>query len=200
MYAKRTHRVFNGDLECRLLRFDLGEASEPRTPRPRAPSGRAAPAHRCSPIGCARISQRLDAWAEREHIDCFRALRRRHAGVRVRHRSVRPRAAPRLPAGIRRAEVGGPGRARASAAARCWRPCREVLAGAARAHSFAGPQAAERRRAVREARARRGPNGGARSGAQVLGEFSATIWTRDCSSITVSCAACCATGPGMRIS
>ncbi len=32
MYAKRTHRVFNGDLECRLLRFDLGAPREPRTP------------------------------------------------------------------------------------------------------------------------------------------------------------------------
>ncbi len=36
IYAKRTHRVFNGTIECRLLRFDLNEASEQRARRGRA--------------------------------------------------------------------------------------------------------------------------------------------------------------------
>ena len=72
MYAKRTHRVFNGDLECRLLRFDLGETREPRTPE-------AARAERSKRPGAQMFANRLrknlarlDPWAEREHIDCYR--------------------------------------------------------------------------------------------------------------------------------
>jgi 23S rRNA (guanine2445-N2)-methyltransferase / 23S rRNA (guanine2069-N7)-methyltransferase len=72
MYAKRTHRIFNGDLECRLLRFDLGETREPRTPE-------AARAERSKRPGAQMFANRLrknlarlDPWAEREHIDCYR--------------------------------------------------------------------------------------------------------------------------------
>jgi 23S rRNA (guanine2445-N2)-methyltransferase / 23S rRNA (guanine2069-N7)-methyltransferase len=72
MYAKRTHRVFNGDLECRLLRFDLGETREPRTPE-------AARAERSKRPGAQMFANRLrknlarlDPWALREHIDCYR--------------------------------------------------------------------------------------------------------------------------------
>ena len=72
MYAKRTHRVFNGDLECRLLRFDLGAPREPRTPE-------AARAERSKRPGAQMFANRLrknlarlDPWAAREHIDCFR--------------------------------------------------------------------------------------------------------------------------------
>src|SRR6202021_717282 len=32
IYAKRTHRVFNGTIECRLLRFELNEGSAQRPP------------------------------------------------------------------------------------------------------------------------------------------------------------------------
>ena len=32
VYAKRTHRFYNGTIECRLLRFELNEASEQRPP------------------------------------------------------------------------------------------------------------------------------------------------------------------------
>jgi 23S rRNA (guanine2445-N2)-methyltransferase / 23S rRNA (guanine2069-N7)-methyltransferase len=72
MYAKRTHRVFNGDIECRLLRFDLGETREPRTPE-------AARAERSKRPGAQMFANRLrknlarlDPWAERERIDCYR--------------------------------------------------------------------------------------------------------------------------------
>jgi 23S rRNA (guanine2445-N2)-methyltransferase / 23S rRNA (guanine2069-N7)-methyltransferase len=72
MYAKRTHRVFNGDLECRLLRFDLGETREPRTPE-------AARAERSTRPGAQMFANRLrknlarlEPWAERERIDCYR--------------------------------------------------------------------------------------------------------------------------------
>ena len=73
IYAKRTHRVFNGTIECRLLRFDLNEASEQRPAEKCAPIGRAGPARRCSPIGCART---CSAWipGPAEHIDCFRRV------------------------------------------------------------------------------------------------------------------------------
>jgi 23S rRNA (guanine2445-N2)-methyltransferase / 23S rRNA (guanine2069-N7)-methyltransferase len=72
MYAKRTHRVFNGELECRLLRFDLGETRAPRTPE-------AARAERVQRPGAQMFANRLrknlarlEPWAEREHIDCYR--------------------------------------------------------------------------------------------------------------------------------
>ena len=72
MYAKRTHRVFNGDLECRLLRFDLGETREPRTPE-------VARAERAKRPGAQMFANRLrknlarfEPWAAREHIDCYR--------------------------------------------------------------------------------------------------------------------------------
>jgi 23S rRNA (guanine2445-N2)-methyltransferase / 23S rRNA (guanine2069-N7)-methyltransferase len=72
MYAKRTHRVFNGDLECRLLRFDLGETREPRAPE-------AARAERSKRPGAQMFANRLrknlarlDPWAVRERIDCYR--------------------------------------------------------------------------------------------------------------------------------
>jgi 23S rRNA (guanine2445-N2)-methyltransferase / 23S rRNA (guanine2069-N7)-methyltransferase len=72
MYAKRTHRVFNGDLECRLLRFDLGETREPRSPE-------AARAERSKRPGAQMFANRLrknlarlEPWADREHIDCYR--------------------------------------------------------------------------------------------------------------------------------
>jgi 23S rRNA (guanine2445-N2)-methyltransferase / 23S rRNA (guanine2069-N7)-methyltransferase len=72
MYAKRAHRVFNGELECRLLRFDLGETREPRKPE-------AARAERSKRPGAQMFANRLrknlarlEPWAEREHIDCYR--------------------------------------------------------------------------------------------------------------------------------
>jgi 23S rRNA (guanine2445-N2)-methyltransferase / 23S rRNA (guanine2069-N7)-methyltransferase len=72
MYAKRTHRVFNGDLECRLLRFDLGETREPRAPE-------VARAERAKRPGAQMFANRLrknlarfEPWALREHIDCYR--------------------------------------------------------------------------------------------------------------------------------
>lgn len=72
LYAKRTHRIFNGDIECRLLRFDLGAPREPRTPA-------AARAERSKRPGAQMFANRLrknlarlDPWAAREHIECYR--------------------------------------------------------------------------------------------------------------------------------
>jgi 23S rRNA (guanine2445-N2)-methyltransferase / 23S rRNA (guanine2069-N7)-methyltransferase len=72
VYAKRTHRFYNGTIECRLLRFDLNEASEQRPPEVVRADWSARP-------GAQMFSNRLrknlkvfDAWAERERIECFR--------------------------------------------------------------------------------------------------------------------------------
>jgi 23S rRNA (guanine2445-N2)-methyltransferase / 23S rRNA (guanine2069-N7)-methyltransferase len=72
VYAKRTHRVFNGAIECRLLRFDLNEASLQRP-------AEAVRADWSSRSGAQMFAnrlrknlQRLEPWTEREHIECFR--------------------------------------------------------------------------------------------------------------------------------
>jgi len=72
MYAKRTHRVFNGDLECRLLRFDLGETREPRTPEVARAERSKRPGAQMFANRLRKNLARLDPWAEREHIDCYR--------------------------------------------------------------------------------------------------------------------------------
>jgi len=72
IYAKRTHRFFNGTIECRLLRFELDQASEQRP----AEQVRADWSHRPGAQMFAnrlrKNLKRLDPWAEREGIDCFR--------------------------------------------------------------------------------------------------------------------------------
>ncbi len=72
IYAKRTHRVFNGNIECRLLRFELIESREQRP-------AEAVRADWSSRSGAQMFAnrlrknlQRLGAWAGREHIDCYR--------------------------------------------------------------------------------------------------------------------------------
>jgi 23S rRNA (guanine2445-N2)-methyltransferase / 23S rRNA (guanine2069-N7)-methyltransferase len=72
LYAKRTHRFFNGAIECRLLRFSLDGASELKP----AEVVRADWAARS---GAQMFANRLrknlharDAWAQREGIECFR--------------------------------------------------------------------------------------------------------------------------------
>jgi 23S rRNA (guanine2445-N2)-methyltransferase / 23S rRNA (guanine2069-N7)-methyltransferase len=72
MYAKRTHRVFNGDLECRLLRFDLGETREPRTPEVARAERSKRPGAQMFANRLRKNLARLEPWAEREHIDCYR--------------------------------------------------------------------------------------------------------------------------------
>ena len=154
IYAKRTHRVFNGTIECRLLRFELDAAERAAGPPKRcARTGRAARARRCSPTGCARICKRLERWAEREHIECFRVYDADMPEYAFAIDLYGREGAPRLRAGVRRAEDREPGeRARAPprgarGAAGGARPCRRQ-----HVHSRRAP-AAEGQRAVREARA-----------------------------------------------
>ena len=72
IYAKRTHRVFNGTIECRLLRFDLNEASAQRPAEEVRADWSSRPGAQMFANRLRKNLQRLDPWAEREHIDCYR--------------------------------------------------------------------------------------------------------------------------------
>jgi 23S rRNA (guanine2445-N2)-methyltransferase / 23S rRNA (guanine2069-N7)-methyltransferase len=72
IYAKRTHRVFNGTIECRLLRFDLNEASAQRPAEEVRADWSSRPGAQMFANRLRKNLLRLDPWAEREHIDCFR--------------------------------------------------------------------------------------------------------------------------------
>ena len=72
IYAKRTHRFFNGTIECRLLRFELGEAAEQRPAEAVRADWSGRPGAQMFANRLRKNLQRLDPWAEREHIDCFR--------------------------------------------------------------------------------------------------------------------------------
>jgi 23S rRNA (guanine2445-N2)-methyltransferase / 23S rRNA (guanine2069-N7)-methyltransferase len=72
IYAKRTHRFYNGTIECRLLRFELTEASEQRPAEVVRADWSSRPGAQMFANRLRKNLQRLDPWAEREHIDCFR--------------------------------------------------------------------------------------------------------------------------------
>jgi 23S rRNA (guanine2445-N2)-methyltransferase / 23S rRNA (guanine2069-N7)-methyltransferase len=72
IYARRTHRFFNGTIECRLLRFELNEASEQRPAEVVRADWSSRPGAQMFANRLRKNLQRLDAWAEREHVDCFR--------------------------------------------------------------------------------------------------------------------------------
>ena len=72
IYAKRTHRFYNGAIECRLLRFELTEASEQRPAEVVRADWSSRPGAQMFANRLRKNLQRLDSWAEREHIDCFR--------------------------------------------------------------------------------------------------------------------------------
>jgi 23S rRNA (guanine2445-N2)-methyltransferase / 23S rRNA (guanine2069-N7)-methyltransferase len=72
IYAKRSHRVFNGAIECRLLRFDLNAASAQRSAEEVRADWSSRPGAQMFANRLRKNLQRLDPWAAREHIDCFR--------------------------------------------------------------------------------------------------------------------------------
>jgi len=72
IYAKRTHRFFNGTIECRLLRFELNEASEQRPAEVVRADWSSRPGAQMFANRLRKNLQRFKPWAEREHIDCFR--------------------------------------------------------------------------------------------------------------------------------
>ncbi|HEX3914192.1 MAG TPA: bifunctional 23S rRNA (guanine(2069)-N(7))-methyltransferase RlmK/23S rRNA (guanine(2445)-N(2))-methyltransferase RlmL [Steroidobacteraceae bacterium] len=72
LYARRTHRVFNGTIECRLLRFELNAASAQRPAEEVRADWSSRPGAQMFANRLRKNLQRLDPWALREHIDCFR--------------------------------------------------------------------------------------------------------------------------------
>jgi 23S rRNA (guanine2445-N2)-methyltransferase / 23S rRNA (guanine2069-N7)-methyltransferase len=72
--ARRSHTLFNGRIECRLLRFDVTpeDFRQPRRPPPDAAEIRARPG---AQMFANRLRKNLKSaldWAQREAIDCFR--------------------------------------------------------------------------------------------------------------------------------
>jgi 23S rRNA (guanine2445-N2)-methyltransferase / 23S rRNA (guanine2069-N7)-methyltransferase len=72
VYAKRTHRFYNGTIECRLLRFDLNQASEQRPAEVVRADWSSRPGAQMFANRLRKNLKSFDSWAEREHIDCFR--------------------------------------------------------------------------------------------------------------------------------
>jgi 23S rRNA (guanine2445-N2)-methyltransferase / 23S rRNA (guanine2069-N7)-methyltransferase len=72
IYAKRTHRVFNGSIECRLLRFDVNEAALQRAPGEVRADWVRRPGAQMFANRLRKNLKRLEPWAQREHIQCFR--------------------------------------------------------------------------------------------------------------------------------
>jgi 23S rRNA (guanine2445-N2)-methyltransferase / 23S rRNA (guanine2069-N7)-methyltransferase len=72
IYAKRTHRFYNGSIECRLLRFELTEANEQRPAEVVRADWSSRPGAQMFANRLRKNLQRLDPWAERQQIDCFR--------------------------------------------------------------------------------------------------------------------------------
>ncbi|HMK84390.1 MAG TPA: bifunctional 23S rRNA (guanine(2069)-N(7))-methyltransferase RlmK/23S rRNA (guanine(2445)-N(2))-methyltransferase RlmL, partial [Steroidobacteraceae bacterium] len=72
IHAKRAHRFFNGNIECRLLRFDLSETPEPRSAAATRADWRNRPGAQMFANRLRKNLARLAPWAERERIECFR--------------------------------------------------------------------------------------------------------------------------------
>jgi 23S rRNA (guanine2445-N2)-methyltransferase / 23S rRNA (guanine2069-N7)-methyltransferase len=76
--ARRTHRMMNGPIECRLLRIavdpsEFVQAREPgRLPVIDAESARARPGAQMFANRLAKNLDRIAAWARREKVSCFR--------------------------------------------------------------------------------------------------------------------------------
>jgi 23S rRNA (guanine2445-N2)-methyltransferase / 23S rRNA (guanine2069-N7)-methyltransferase len=72
IYAKRTHRVFNGAIECRLLRFDLNDESERPSPSETRAKWSARPGAQMFANRVRKNLERLEPWAAKERIECYR--------------------------------------------------------------------------------------------------------------------------------
>jgi 23S rRNA (guanine2445-N2)-methyltransferase / 23S rRNA (guanine2069-N7)-methyltransferase len=74
IHARRSHTLFNGRIECRLLRFEVTpeDFQQPRKPPPDAAEMRARPG---AQMFANRLRKNLKSardWAQRESLDCFR--------------------------------------------------------------------------------------------------------------------------------
>ena len=72
VYAKRTHRFYNGTIECRLLRFELTQAHEQRPAEVVRADWSSRPGAQMFANRLRKNLQRLDPWAASEGIECYR--------------------------------------------------------------------------------------------------------------------------------
>lgn len=74
--ARRTHTLFNGKIECRLLRFDLNEGSSRQrvlpSPEERQRALRESPGAQMFANRLKKNIKSFSSWAERESIYCYR--------------------------------------------------------------------------------------------------------------------------------
>ncbi|GFE91699.1 bifunctional 23S rRNA (guanine(2069)-N(7))-methyltransferase RlmK/23S rRNA (guanine(2445)-N(2))-methyltransferase RlmL [Steroidobacter agaridevorans] len=72
--ARRTHTLFNGRIECRLLRFDVtpGDYIGERKPPPDAAEIRERPGAQMFANRLRKNLKSMQDWARRENIDCYR--------------------------------------------------------------------------------------------------------------------------------
>ena len=104
IYAKRTHRFYNGTIECRLLRFDLNEASEQRPPEEVRADWSSRPGAQMFANRLRKNLQRLDPWAEKQGIECFRVYDADMPEYAFAHRFVRTGGPACVCAGVRAAQ------------------------------------------------------------------------------------------------
>ena len=72
LHAKRTHRVNNGAIECRLLRFDLTVDNTRPSPSETRAKWSARPGAQMFANRLRKNLDRLEPWAAKEGIECFR--------------------------------------------------------------------------------------------------------------------------------
>jgi 23S rRNA (guanine2445-N2)-methyltransferase / 23S rRNA (guanine2069-N7)-methyltransferase len=73
VHAKRAHRFFNGAIECRLLRFELTASMSLRPAAEVRADWSIRPGAQMFANRLRKNLARLEPWAEREQIECFRA-------------------------------------------------------------------------------------------------------------------------------
>ncbi len=144
---RQAHAIgsINGTIECRLLRFELNEASEQRPAEAVRADWSGRPGAQMFANRLRKNLQRLEPWAEREHIDCYRvydadmpeyAFAIDLYGRGVRHVYVQEYAPPKTvdQESARRAPPRGAGGA-AGSSWRCRFPrCTRACASRRRAH------------------------------------------------------------------
>jgi 23S rRNA (guanine2445-N2)-methyltransferase / 23S rRNA (guanine2069-N7)-methyltransferase len=72
IYARRTHRFFNGTIECRLLRFELNAASAQRPAEAVRADWSGRPGAQMFANRLRKNLKSLDGWALAENVECFR--------------------------------------------------------------------------------------------------------------------------------
>jgi 23S rRNA (guanine2445-N2)-methyltransferase / 23S rRNA (guanine2069-N7)-methyltransferase len=74
IHASRSHTLYNGRIECRLLRFEIRpeDFQQPRRPPPDAAETRARPGAQMFANRLRKNAKTARDWAQRESVDCFR--------------------------------------------------------------------------------------------------------------------------------